>query len=655
MADPPPPPPQGLGSPAAWASPLPPPGSPSERRGIAGGAGLSQRLGAASPLSTSLLRLTRPAAPVPPRCPRAGEGAWPRSASSGSRSLPRLEPLSPSVSPTGRSRGSGGGASLAELPPDDGRAGPPPLPALRAWASPKGAGPGLSSPGAGGGGTGAYPPPLHSSDGESALARFQRGVAQVRPQLQQSDPNAATARGPVKWAPHFHSNPKHAKFCFLCLHSRLHGAQQAASEETSSGAASDDDLPPPAELQRLGYLHSGSAGSSFRREPVDFEQGNVAATWLRWVQDRAYVSLVKPFIAEHNSRQSCGNDVGLVFHHEEEKDRDVLAGIFSLTERQEVNVHLRLEKLGRWCASRETGLMDVMPEPARRPPLPHVEPLGQSQLEVLRYRPLLDADLLRGSSGRAAREAARAADASAGRLGAEGPPRPATSPSAPEAEILAFPLTADLVPQYEPWLPRAPRRRPVDASVDPLERPFLSLPSFAEGVMPQFGTGGGLARARPPRPAPVPEECLSQTFSLFEDHGQQRRAAGASPVLGPGAAQADPVGAPDRGPTHAGRPRWWSGPASGAGWWTPACGTPTCARRRGRRCRRCRRVRDGDLQGLQHPAPRRALLDEGPVARSGLRGQDPRHHLARPREVLPQVPAAGGLRRLPEVPLRPRL
>ncbi|CAK0894196.1 unnamed protein product, partial [Prorocentrum cordatum] len=519
MADPPPPPPQGLGSPAAWASPLPPPGSPSERRGIAGGAGLSQRLGAASPLSTSLLRLTRPAAPVPPRCPRAGEGAWPRSASSGSRSLPRLEPLSPSVSPTGRSRGSGGGASLAELPPDDGRAGPPPLPALRAWASPKGAGPGLSSPGAGGGGTGAYPPPLHSSDGESALARFQRGVAQVRPQLQQSDPNAATARGPVKWAPHFHSNPKHAKFCFLCLHSRLHGAQQAASEETSSGAASDDDLPPPAELQRLGYLHSGSAGSSFRREPVDFEQGNVAATWLRWVQDRAYVSLVKPFIAEHNSRQSCGNDVGLVFHHEEEKDRDVLAGIFSLTERQEVNVHLRLEKLGRWCASRETGLMDVMPEPARRPPLPHVEPLGQSQLEVLRYRPLLDADLLRGSSGRAAREAARAADASAGRLGAEGPPRPATSPSAPEAEILAFPLTADLVPQYEPWLPRAPRRRPVDASVDPLERPFLSLPSFAEGVMPQFGTGGGLARARPPRPAPVPEECLSQTFSLFEDHG----------------------------------------------------------------------------------------------------------------------------------------
>ncbi|CAK0815123.1 unnamed protein product, partial [Prorocentrum cordatum] len=277
--------------------------------------------------------------------------------------------------------------------------------------------PGGSSGGRGGGsggGGGAHPPPPlpHAGDGDSALARFKRGAEKVRSQLPPADANAATARGPVKWMPHTHANPRHAKFCFICLHGKLEGVkQQEAAEGEKANGASADDLPSPLEMQRLGYLSGGGPGARFVRALAGFERGNVVALWMRSVQDRLYDGLVRPMLQEHNVQLCLGSSAGLTFHGEEERDRDVLEGIFSATESEKADLQSRLEQLGLWCVSKEAGLLDVVPEPAPRRPLPKVDTPSKGQIEMMRYRPLLDTDMLKGISGKAVRETARDADA----------------------------------------------------------------------------------------------------------------------------------------------------------------------------------------------------------------------------------------------------
>eukprot|EP00439_Symbiodinium_sp_Y106_P050895 s36_g6.t1 len=56
-------------------------------------------------------------------------------------------------------------------------------------------------------------------------------------------PAPPTAGSTVKWVPHTHANPKHARFCFICLHGKLEGERDGIDEEVKRQKAEDGDLP----------------------------------------------------------------------------------------------------------------------------------------------------------------------------------------------------------------------------------------------------------------------------------------------------------------------------------------------------------------------------------------------------------------------------
>lgn len=156
----------------------------------------------------------------------------------------------------------------------------------------------------------------------------------------------------------------------------------------------------------------------------------------------------------------------------------------------------------------------------KRPPLPQVEPPTEEQMDVLEYRALLDTSLFQGASRRAARETAHEADqATLLREAIADLPRPATFPDLAETQVNFFPMTDEVLPRYEPLLPQANQRMPVDASIDPIERPVLYMLDFKEKVSPAF-EDAAFPRPRPPKPACVEEERLSATMSIFDENNE---------------------------------------------------------------------------------------------------------------------------------------
>mmetsp|Transcript_69130 Transcript_69130/g.164727 ORF Transcript_69130/g.164727 Transcript_69130/m.164727 type:complete len:220 (+) Transcript_69130:52-711(+) len=98
-------------------------------------------------------------------------------------------------------------------------------------------------------------------------------------------PDQPPAPGTVKWVPHTHANPKHARFCFICLHGKLEGERDGIDEEVKRQKAEDQDLPSAMEMKEMGYLLPSPAGVSseggFRRAGADYERDNLSAIWLR--------------------------------------------------------------------------------------------------------------------------------------------------------------------------------------------------------------------------------------------------------------------------------------------------------------------------------------------------------------------------------------
>jgi hypothetical protein len=364
------------------------------------------------------------------------------------------------------------------------------------------------------------PPPAAVETDEDRMAR--RGVVSS---------DAPTARGPVKWVPHTHANPKHAKFCFICLHGRLEGQKDSSGGGGGGGIADevairteDEDLPPPTELKDCGYLLPSSI--RFRRSGADFERGNITAEWIKKVTHRVYGQTVQGMLSKQNEDIIHGRDVKLVNHHEDSKDRELLERLFTLSDEEMDGLDNKLSKLERWCSDQESRLLDVSPEPRAQGELPEVASPKPEQMGALEYKPLLDLAELKGDTANDAREAMKEADSlilSGQKRGFDGfqieavkPPN--TYADMPEMKVVPYEISREDLPDYERQQPQKPTRRPIEALADPFSRPFLFLPEFEETEMPHFS--GTAVRGAPESTPPLPGEevWFTTTRSMFADN-----------------------------------------------------------------------------------------------------------------------------------------
>lgn len=368
------------------------------------------------------------------------------------------------------------------------------------------------------------PPPEPVETEEEMMARRMK----ARGMDGEADGDAPTARGPVKWVPHTHANPKHAKFCFICLHGRLEGQKDtggrgSVSEEVAI-RTEDEDLPPPTELKDLGYLLPGSI--RFRRSGADYERCNLTAEWMKEVSQRMYGECVKGMLAKQNEDIIRGRDVKLVGHHEDLKDRELLERLFTLSTEEMDGLDQKFSKLATWCGDQESRLLDVAPEPKALGDLPEVAGPTPEQLPALEYKPLVDLAELKGDTANDARQAMKEADhliVSGAKRGFDGfhvesLALPDTHPDMPVMNIVPYKISREDLPDYDRQQPQKPTRRPIEALADPYSRPFLFLPEFEETAMPIFE--GTVVRGKPrtTKPLPAEELWLSKTRSVFPDN-----------------------------------------------------------------------------------------------------------------------------------------
>lgn len=359
------------------------------------------------------------------------------------------------------------------------------------------------------------------------------------------DKEEGKTRGPVKWVPHTHANPKHAKFCFICLHGKLEGERDSLDDEVQRQKEEGEDLPSPVEMKELGYLLSTPAGQTssegnFRRSGADYERNNITALWLREVLAKIYNETVKGMVAEQNTGLSLGVDVKLVNHKEDEQDRKALVRLFTMSDEEREKVDKAIDDMGEWCTSLEGKLLDVMPPPRPLGNLPEVPGPTEKQKELLVYQSLVDFSTLKGSSALDAKSAMLMADGMLNRsktLGAnkssnmklfkvEDLALPLTQPDMAEVEVVPYPLSTEDVPEYDPLNAMKPTRQPIDALTDPFQRPFLYLAEFIETVMPVFEGTSTFGECVTAEGVAAEEKWLTETRSIFADNNEPGEEAG---------------------------------------------------------------------------------------------------------------------------------
>lgn len=359
------------------------------------------------------------------------------------------------------------------------------------------------------------------------------------------DKDEGKTRGPVKWVPHTHANPKHAKFCFICLHGKLEGERDNLDEEVHRQKEQGEDLPSPVEMKELGYLLSTPAGQTasegnFRRSGADYERNNITALWLREVLAKIYTETVKGMVADQNTGLSLGVDVKLVNHKEDEQDRSALVRLFTMSDEEREKVDKAIDDMGEWCTGLEGKLLDVMPPPRPLGNLPEVPGPTEKQKELLVYHSLVDFSTLKGSSAMDAKSAMLMADGMLNRsktLGAnkssnmklfkvEDLALPLTQPDMAEVEVVPYPLTTEDVPEYDPLHAMKPTRQPIDALTDPYQRPFLYLAEFIETVMPVFEGTSTYGECVTAEGVAAEEKWLTETRSIFADNNEPSEEAG---------------------------------------------------------------------------------------------------------------------------------
>eukprot|EP00931_Biecheleriopsis_adriatica_P072889 TRINITY_DN47276_c0_g1_i1.p1 TRINITY_DN47276_c0_g1~~TRINITY_DN47276_c0_g1_i1.p1 ORF type:complete len:1210 (+),score=282.39 TRINITY_DN47276_c0_g1_i1:26-3655(+) len=350
------------------------------------------------------------------------------------------------------------------------------------------------------------------------------------------------ARGTVKWVPHTHANPKHAKFCFICLHGKLEGERDGLDDDLKRQKQDDQDLPSAVDMKELGYLLSSPQGQAasegrFRRSGADYERNNITALWLREVSNKIYQETIKGMVAEQNTAISLGVDVKLVVDKEDDVDRKALARLFTMSDEEREKVDQDVDAMGTWCTQFEAKLVDVMPPQRPLGILPEVEGPTEKQIELLEYQQLVDFSQLKGNTALDAKFAMTTADqligskaSSKGGLGewfkAEDLPRPLTQPDVAEVDVVPYPLSMKDIPKYEAMRAMKPTRQPVDALKDPFQRPFLYLADFHETVMPVFEGTAGYGDCRSAEAVCAEEEWLCTTRSIFADNNEPDEESG---------------------------------------------------------------------------------------------------------------------------------
>jgi len=440
-------------------------------------------------------------APLPPGSPvlPAGAGAidtTPRSAGNAAGRA-RLEPLSRPGSGQGSRPGSGGGSRQAggAIPPLDLGTG--------------GATPSRVPP---------VPAPHPGADARKASDAIADKLS-----------DAPTQRGPVKWVPHTHSNPKHAKFCFICLHGKLEGDKDGDGEEKMKAKMDEDELPSSVDMKELSYLLP--AGSErFARTNADYEQDNLSALWFRDVSDSIYEESIRGMLAQQNAVIAQGGDIGIIDDKEDDADRALLQKIFTLSDEEQDGVNKKMTSLGLWCQAQEVRLQDVMPPPRERIEMPECDPPTEVQKVLLEYQPLIDLTQLKGETASAVRETIRQADAVIGdekaaekgeTFKASSLPKPRTHPDMPDFKILPYPLSVNDIPPYEFTNPDDLQRQPVEYPLDPFPRAFLHLVNFDENIMPQFDNNVSFGETVTIAPGPARDHLwLSKTRSIFADNNE---------------------------------------------------------------------------------------------------------------------------------------
>eukprot|EP00928_Gymnodinium_smaydae_P095095 TRINITY_DN811_c0_g1_i1.p1 TRINITY_DN811_c0_g1~~TRINITY_DN811_c0_g1_i1.p1 ORF type:complete len:1218 (+),score=283.26 TRINITY_DN811_c0_g1_i1:59-3712(+) len=437
------------------------------------------------------------------------------------RQAGRLAPLGTPSRPG--SGGSGGASPNPRLGSNPGSARPDAVPPL-----------GFGSAGGSSSSTsGAVPPPPKPLDIPDA--RKSSVVGRLSAEKASKDATQA-ARGPVKWVAHTHANPKHAKFCFICLHGKLDG-QADGVEDRVQERMDEDDLPPPADMKMLAYLLPGH-GPKFARTGGDYEYDNLTALWNRDVSNKIYHEIIRGQVAEQNRFILTGGDVKLTVTREDDHDRAFLAEMFKLDEEESTSVEQKIDKLSEWCRSQEKRLVDVMPEIERQPvdPGPEVDPPNDIQKALQEYKPLLDLSQLKGDSAADVRDLVQQADAAIAKSlptkagGAKREfegfkvgslPKPQTHPDIPECKVVPYPLSVKDVPTYEFLPPGDIVRKPVEGVGDPFPRAFLHLPDFYETVFPSLEGAVSFGNPRPMAPAGLRELWLASTRSIHADNNPE--------------------------------------------------------------------------------------------------------------------------------------
>ncbi|CAD7939000.1 unnamed protein product [Amoebophrya sp. A120] len=336
-------------------------------------------------------------------------------------------------------------------------------------------------PGSGGAGLPRISPPDTPPESAKSTAR-------------QSFNNQATPKK-IKWVPHTHSNPMHARFCYMCLHGALEGKDELIAEEIK---VDDDDLPSAVEMRNRGYLNV----KEHVRQLADFRRNNLPATWLReivkevYAQNKNLLLELNTQIAREDPRSPvCGGGTWfLVYEDEEKRDWKVVERLFELLPDDLRHLDKMSELLTKFCRSRP--LFTYNPPPPKLEDWCKVTILEKEKKRLV-YTPMADLSGLPPDTQKMIDDLEERAVQTGSTE--ELLPWPSTLRRLGDFKIIPRKYTNDEIPAYEPMEAPLPRRPDIPNIGDPFPRPNCYIHHFQEKGMPEFEVPLADPQQFPPR------------------------------------------------------------------------------------------------------------------------------------------------------------
>mmetsp|Transcript_13212 Transcript_13212/g.32249 ORF Transcript_13212/g.32249 Transcript_13212/m.32249 type:complete len:1053 (+) Transcript_13212:508-3666(+) len=299
----------------------------------------------------------------------------------------------------------------------------------------------------------------------------------------------------IKWVPHTHTNPMHARFCYMCLHGALEGKDELVATEVT---IADDDLPSTVEMRNRGYLHV----KEHARQLADFRRNNLPATWLRGVVKEVYAQNknllleLNTQIAREDPRSPVagGGTWFLVYEDEEKRDWKVVERLFELLPDDLRHLDRMQRLLTRFCQSRP--LFSYNPPPPKLEDWCKVTILEKEKKRLV-YTPMADLTGLPIETQKMIddlEERAVQAGSTEDLM-----PWPSTLRRLGDFKIIPRKYTNAEIPEYEPMEAPLPRRPDIPNIGDPFPKPNCYIHHFQEKGMPEFEVPLADPQQFPPR------------------------------------------------------------------------------------------------------------------------------------------------------------